>query len=166
MPDAGPLITLAYAEALDLLLRPGWPVWIVDMVMHEVTRNNTPTSMAIGAWVSRNKLQLVRTEIHQDYLASMADDSTRAKKSNLGERAIQEAVSKLMLSRPETISVLLFEDHKISRAGFVLPERCRKVSTRAFLGFLEQKGWLDSAVAVERKAILNGRSFSQIRFPP
>jgi len=36
---------------------------------------------------------------------------------------------------------------------------------RAFLAFLEQQGWLESAVAVERKAILNGRNFSQIRFP-
>jgi hypothetical protein len=32
--------------------------------------------------------------------------------------------------------------------------------------FLEQKGWLESAAAVERKAILNVRNFSQIRFPP
>jgi hypothetical protein len=165
VPDAGPLITLAYAEALDLLLKPGWPVWIVDMVLHEVTRNDTPTSMAIGAWVSRNKLHLLRTDIHQDYFASLANDRPKRKKSNLGERAIQEAVSKLVLSCPETVSVLLFEDHKISRAAFVLPETCRKVSTRAFLGFLEQKGWLESAVAVERKAILNGRNFSQIRFP-
>jgi hypothetical protein len=165
LPDAGPLITLAYAEALDLLFKPGWPVWIVDMVLHEVTRNNTPTSMAIGAWVSQNKLQLVHTELHQDYFASLAKDTAKLKKSNLGERAIQEALSKLVLRHPETASVLLFEDHKISRAAFGLPENCRKVSTRAFLGFLEQKGWIESAVAVERKAILNGRNFSQIRFP-
>lgn len=123
------------------------------MVLHEVTRNETPTSMAIGAWVSRNKLPLLRTDIHQDYLASLADDSARPKKANLGERAIQEAVSKLVLCCPETVSVSLFEDHKIARAGFVLPESCRKVSIRAFLGFLEQRGWLESAIAVERRAI-------------
>jgi hypothetical protein len=28
IPDAGPWITLAYADALDLLLKPGWPVAI------------------------------------------------------------------------------------------------------------------------------------------
>jgi len=165
LPDAGPLITLAYAEALDLLFRPEWPVWIVDMVLHEVTRNDTPTSAAIGTWVSENNLQLMHTGIYRDYLASLAKGDTKPKKSNLGERAIQEALDELVVCRPETASVLLFEDHKISRAGFVLPESCRKVSTRAFLGFLEQKGWLESAVAVERKAILNGRNFSQIRFP-
>jgi hypothetical protein len=47
LPDAGPLITPAYADALDLLLTPGWPVLLVDMVLHEVTRNATPTS-AVG----------------------------------------------------------------------------------------------------------------------
>ena len=44
LPDAGPLITLAYADALDLLFKPGWPIVLVDMVLHEVTRNQTPTS--------------------------------------------------------------------------------------------------------------------------
>ena len=48
LPDAGPLITLAYAQALDLLFKPGWPVQIVDMVLQEVTRNRTPTSGLIA----------------------------------------------------------------------------------------------------------------------
>jgi hypothetical protein len=47
-----------------------------------------------------------------------------------------------------------------------LPDNCRKVNTRAFLKFLEQKAWIESATAIERKAILNGRNFSQLRFPP
>jgi len=40
------------------------------------------------------------------------------------------------------------------------------VSTRAFLLFLKQRGWLDSAAEIERRAIQNGRSFSRLRFPP
>jgi hypothetical protein len=47
--------------------------------------------------------------------------------------------------------VFLFEDHKIARASFLLPDCCRKVSTRAFLQFLEQKNWIPSAVEVERR---------------
>lgn len=88
-PDAGPLITLAYAEALDLLFKPGWPVWIVDMVLHEVTRNETPTSSAIKTWVNKNKLQLLNTKIHHDYPVSHAGQASKPKKSNLGELAIQ-----------------------------------------------------------------------------
>jgi hypothetical protein len=87
------------------------------------------------------------------------------RKSNLGELAIQEVMTNLVLINPPPVGVFLFEDHKIARSGFVLPENCRKVSTRAFLTFLEQKGWLVSAAELERKAIQSGRNFSQLRFP-
>jgi hypothetical protein len=166
IPDAGPLITLAYAEALDVLLKPGWLVQIVDMVLYEVTRNQTPTSQSIAAWADKNKIRILPTKIFEHYKRAQESDATAPRKSNLGELAVQEAMTQLVLNPPMPIGVFLFEDHKIARAGFVLPENCRKVSTRAFLTFLEQKNWLKSAAAVERKAILNGRNFSQIRFPP
>lgn len=60
LPDAGPLITLAYADALDLLFKPGWPLVLVDMVLHEVTRQQTPTSEKLRQWVQANKVS-VRT---------------------------------------------------------------------------------------------------------
>ncbi len=41
VPDAGPLITLAYADSLDLLFKSAWSVEIVGMVLHELTRNKT-----------------------------------------------------------------------------------------------------------------------------
>lgn len=166
LPDAGPLITLAYADAFDLLLKPGWQVQIVDMVLHEVTRNQTPTSQAIGAWVDQRKLQILPTKTYAHFQQALAAGSTTLKKSNLGELAIQEVMTYLALTDPPPIGVFLFEDHRIARAGFYLPANCRKVSTRAFLTFLEQKGWLASAAAVERRAIRNGRNFSQLRFPP
>lgn len=70
------------------------------------------------------------------------------------------------LAKPSRTGVFLFEDHKIARVSFMLPGNCRKASTRAFLIFLEQKGRLASAAGIERKAILNGRNFSRLRFPP
>jgi len=166
LPDAGPLITLAYANALDVLFKPGWPVQIVDMVLHEVTRNKTPTSQAIAAWVKANKLHVVSTKTHQHYRRTQATSITPPRKSNLGELAIQEAMNDFALLDPPPTGVFLFEDHKIARTSFLLPDNCRKVSTRAFLLFLEQKGWLESAAEVERNAIKNGRNFSQLRFPP
>jgi hypothetical protein len=36
----------------------------------------------------------------------------------------------------------------------------------ANLGFLERRGWIESAVTVERAAIAKGRAFSKLRFPP
>jgi hypothetical protein len=46
------------------------------------------------------------------------------------------------------------------------PDNCRKISTRAFLIFPEQKAWLESAAQLELRALLAGRSFSSLRFPP
>ena len=48
LPDGAPLITLACADALDLLMKPGWAVRLVDGVLHEVTRNITPTRQLIA----------------------------------------------------------------------------------------------------------------------
>lgn len=162
LPDAGPLITLAYADALDALFKPGWKVSIVDMVLHEVTRSRTPTSVRIGEWVDSNRLQVLSTRTCQRYIELQGSTSTR----NLGEIAVQEVMNDMALSSAPRTAIFLFEDHKIARASFLLPENCRKVSTRAFLLFLEQQGWLESAADIERKAIQSGRNFSRLRFPP
>jgi hypothetical protein len=133
------------------------------MVLHEVTRNETPTSARIAAWARDNSISILETSIYRRYMQAGA--ASPARKANLGEHAIQEAMSGFGLA-PEQTGVFLFEDHKIARASFLLPDNCRKVSTRAFLLFLEQQGLIESAAEVERRAILAGRQFSQIRFPP
>ena len=163
LPDSGPLITLAYAGALDLLFKPQWQVRLVDMVLEEVTRNATPNGQVIDEWVAKNSVPIGQTRTYSYYKESQGASPVR--KANLGELAIQEAMHDMALNEPEHVGVFLFEDHKIARATFLLPENCRKVSTRAFLQFLEQMGWIESAVAIERAAISSGRRFSQIRFP-
>ncbi|MDO9011640.1 MAG: hypothetical protein Q7U78_07500 [Gallionella sp.] len=166
LPDAGPLITLAYADALDLLLKPGWSVRMVDMVQHEVTRNATPTSAKIRRWIINHSIPVFSTRAFQSYQAARSGGEVPPRKANLGELAIQEVMSDFALAVPVTTGVFLFEDHKIARASFMLPDNCRKISTRAWLLFLEGKGWIDSAAEIERAAIASGRNFSQIRFPP
>jgi hypothetical protein len=166
LPDAGPLITLAYAGALDLLLKPGWTVRIVDMVLEEVTRNATPTSEQIGCWVEQQKLSVLPTRTYRSYRENLTRHSEKQRKANLGELAIQEVMHDLALFEPDTVGVFLFEDHKIARASFLLPDNCRKISTRAWLLYLEGRGFISSAMDIERAAITNGRLFSQIRFSP
>ena len=166
LPDAGPLITLAYADALDVLFKPGWSVAVVDMVLQEVTRNQTPTSQKLAQWVQAHKLPVLPTKIHAHYQQNLAANAAAPRKSHLGELAIQEAMNDFAVQSPPKTGVFLFEDHKIARTSFALPDNCRKVSTRAFLLFLEQKGWLPSAADIERQAILAGRAFSSLRFPP
>lgn len=165
LPDAGLLITLGYADALDLLFKPGWSLAMVDMVLEEVTRNQTPTSRKLAEWAKANEIPVLHTRIHQHYRQMRETSATAPRKSNLGELAIQEVMNDFALRPPPKRGVFLFEDHKIARASFLLPENCRKVSTKAFLIFLEQKGWLNSASEIERRTIRAGRNFSQLRFP-
>lgn len=166
LPDAGPLITLAYADALDLLFKPGWPVVLVDMVLHEVTRNLTPTSEKLGQWAAASKLPVRATQTFQHHQRALTAQAAATRTANLGELAIQETMTAMALEQPAQTGVFLFEDHKIARASFFVPDNCRKISTRAFLQFLQQQGWLESAVEIERRAIQAGRSFSALRFPP
>ena len=162
LPDAGPLITLAYADALDVLLLPGWQVRVVDMVRHEVTRNQTPTSKKLAKWMKRKSVQVISTETFRLHAQR---NGQAARKANLGELAIQEAINQMALAQPPQRAVLLFEDHRIASSRFYVPDDCLKVSTRAFLIYLQDKGWIDNASDIERRAILAGRQFSQLRFP-
>lgn len=166
LPDAGPLITLAYADALDLLFKPGWAVLLVDMVLHEVTRNATPTSQLIAEWASRHHLQVLPTRTFEHHVRTATSATPVSRRANLGELAIQEVMGGFALTTPPTQGVFLFEDHKIARASFLLPDACRRVSTRAYLLFLEQQELIPSATEVQSRALRAGRAFSQLRFPP
>ncbi len=165
IPDAGPLITLACADALNLLQKPGWTIQIVDMVVHEVTRNATPTSDKIAQWVALHAVEIVATRTYGHHQAALRETGARPRTANLGELAIQEVMHGMALTQPDTVGVFLFEDHKIARASFLVPGNCRKVSTRAWLQFLQDKAWIDSAAQIERADIANGRNFSGLRFP-
>ncbi len=165
LPDAGPLITLAYADALDVLLKPGWTVMLVDMVLHEVTRNQTPTSGKIASWLAATQTAILPTRTFTHFKQA-STGSAVARKNNRGELATQETMSDFALMTPLKRGVFLFEDHKIARTSFLVPDTCQKVSTRAFLIFLEQKGLIRSVAEIERRAVQAGRAFSVLRFPP
>ena len=80
LPDAGPLITLACADALDLLLKPGWPLVVVDLVLHEVTRHATLTSEKLSSWIAANKVSLRTTRTFQHYQQTRATAAAPARK--------------------------------------------------------------------------------------
>jgi hypothetical protein len=65
----------------------------------------------------------------------------------LGEQAIQETLNQFALREATGSAVLLFEDCAIARNTFSVPPGCQKVSTSAFLIFLENKGWIASGQA-------------------
>ena len=75
-----------------------------------------------------------------------------AAQPNVVKKVILDALrdASLVLTEPDTVAVFLFEDHKIARTTFLVPDNCRKVSTRAWLLFLEGRGWIGSAAEIER----------------
>lgn len=136
------------------------------MVLHEVTRYQTPTSEKLAQWAASGQVSVRATRSFRHHQQRRAANPAAARTANLGELAIQETMNDFALDQPSQTGVVLFEDHKIARASFLLPDNCRKISTRAYLMFLEQQGWLESAADIERRAIQAGRSFSRLRFPP
>lgn len=98
LPDAGPLITLAYADALDVLFKPGCCVALGDMMLHEVTHNQTPTSSKLAQWVKRHQLKVLTTQTctqcHQEITQPGVSPQ---RKSNLGELAVQETINQFAL---------------------------------------------------------------------
>ena len=67
--DTSPLLTLALAESLDVLLRPGIPITIPDAVYVEATRvRGAPGASAIVAWINGylDQVRIVPTEVGID----------------------------------------------------------------------------------------------------
>lgn len=138
----------------------------VELVVHEITRHQTPTSRRLVRWSQGKRITLLPTKTFQHFEPTRTVSNLAPKKSKLGELAIQEAMNAFALMAPPKTGVFLFEDHKIARASFLLTENCRKLSTRTFLSFLEQRGAIESAAEIERRAVPAGRNFSSRRFPP
>ncbi len=162
VPDAGPLITLAYADRLDLLLGLGVEVVVVDMAKVELTRHPTPTSEKILAFLAGNNVRVIETEIGKEAMTQ----GSAFKKRHAGERAIQDALFEFSdeserQGKPR-YALLLFEEHKISGASFVLPDNVYVISTMAFLRKLEEMCIIESAMDVRDAAVKAGREFSQL----
>ena len=126
LPDAGPLITLAYADALDLLFKPGGPLVLVDMVLDEVTRNQTPTSQKLEHWAKAHALPVLPTRIFLHLKQMQGESCAAPRRANLGELAIQEAVNDFALESPPRTGVFLFEDHTARNGPVIITDRGRQ----------------------------------------
>lgn len=162
VPDAGPLITLAYAGRLDLLLAIHIKLVIIDMVQLELTRNITETSELILNFISKNNIEIKATEIGLKAIK----EGDAFKKAHAGERAIQDFLfdfydENIKAEGKQKIALLLFDDHKIAGTAFVLHDNVYTISTKSFLNRLEDLKIIESAQEVVNAAFLAGRNFSQ-----
>jgi len=163
--DAGPLITLAVADALDALKLLGVRVIIPDMVQFEVIRHvDKPGAQEFLMWLGENKdvVEIGDTEEYAEFTELLAlNPALRTR--NRGEMAAAEVLARELEGGLDA-GLLLFEDSDIKKASFLvrLPERVLVLSTSTFLHGLQRRQLiadaaeiLDRATAVRGPAVLN-----------
>jgi hypothetical protein len=158
VPDYSPLITLAAARSLDLLLKPGMPVLVPDGVHWETVR--FPGKLGaedIVSWLQRTA-PTVRIEATQEFAdAQILIEAGRKRIKGLGERCALE-VANLQASRhPEMRSILLYEDSDVLGMRIINPKRVDTLTTADFLFALEEARLIQSADHILDRAVEAGR---------
>lgn len=147
IPDSGPLISLALAKALDLLLAIDIPVYVVDQVFRECTRDPAkPGAAAIRELILANPdaVRVVETFVGKAAAAEASD--TGPKRRGLGEAAIAEFLANIdQVVEPGVPVLLLFEDADVRRINVVVNGDVHLLSTWSFLVGLAEVGVIDSA---------------------
>lgn len=161
--DTSPLITLALADSLDSLLRPGLPVSIPDAVYVEATRvRGAAGAGEIVEWMNAHldRVRIVPTEVGIDQQRRFEEGRpTRA----LGEQAAIEVLDRFLESNPESEALLLFEDSDIAKRQAIIDERVSLITTGDFLRELETAGLIQSADYVLDRAADRGRNVERQR---
>jgi hypothetical protein len=183
VPDAGPLISLARAERLDLLTALGLPVYIMDQVRWEATHNREkPDAVAIAKFIETNSgmVHIETTETGENARVAREAGRIGKRQASLGEAAISEFLTDFE-ARFEDVSPLLIYEVPIlkeSSSSFQATSTSfqRKVSSldwsrenwwtmQARFGnpskmleeSLRKLRWIDQALPVHPKAIGEAR---------
>lgn len=156
--DTGPLITLALAGELDvLILKSEIQVIIPDLVRFEVLRHiDKPGAREIDEWIRLNEPDAVRvasTEEYEEFMLLLIL-KPNARTKGRGEAAASE-VLKRELARGDRIGILLFEDGHFRKNRYTIsaPNNVLMLSTAQFLKGLEKSGLIHSANEILDKVL-------------
>jgi len=154
--DSGPLITLAVAQSLDVLLLLKLPVIVPDMVRFEVIRDtNRPGAQEVADWIrlhEGNAVRVASTVEFEEYQILLATNpATRTR--NRGERAAAEILGKALEGKDHG-AILIFEDSGVRKQNFLvrLPDEVLVTSTSEYLFGLESVGLIASATEILKRA--------------
>jgi hypothetical protein len=163
--DTSPLITLALANSLDALLRPGLPVSIPDAVYIEATRIRTAAGAGeIVEWMNGHldQVRIVPTEVGIDQQRRLEEGRpTRA----MGEQAALEALDRFLANNPAAEALLLSEDTDIAKRQAIVDERVGLITTGDYLRELEAAGLIQSSDRILDLAAERGRNVDRQREP-
>lgn len=158
--DAGPLITLAVADALDTLKLLGARIVIPDMVRFEVTRHaDKPGAQAFLFWLDNNS-ELVEIGITEEFaeFTEMLALNPALRTRNRGEMAAAEVLANELAAGVDA-GLLLFEDSDIRKANFLvrIPDNVLILSTSTFLHGLQRRNLIaDAELILDRATAVRG----------
>jgi hypothetical protein len=161
IPDAGPLISLGKAKNLEILLKLDLPIYIIDQVYFEVTREPSfEDAQIIKQFVESYPQRVTIIETQVGHLARMEREANpKARQNQLGDAAITDFLTNQLdkLVNPSEPVLLLFEDSDLIRMNVVLRANVHLLSTKALLIGMEKIGLIDSEAAVWETIIASGR---------
>ncbi len=148
--DTGPLKTLAYAGRLDLLLKPGLPVLVTDMVLEELRAKNTDGNAAALAFLSDCLLK----KSAEEYKTGVPEkiEIYRGLGQDPGDESIRICLRQLAAKDDDDSVLLLFEDNDLAKNSFLPVDNVNLLTTRPFLQRLETLQHIDSAEDLLREA--------------
>ncbi|HLJ71918.1 MAG TPA: hypothetical protein VKU03_11420 [Roseiarcus sp.] len=161
--DTSPLLTLALADALDALLRPGLAVTIPDAVYIEATRvHGAPGAEQIVEWINAHldMVRIIPTDIGIDQQRRLEEGRPMR---GLGEQAAIEALDRFLRSDAEAEALLLFEDSDVQKRRAIVEARVSLISTGDFLRELEAARLIQSADFILDQAAARGRNVERQR---
>lgn len=169
LPDSGPLISLACADALDLLLsfHDGVRIVLTDVVEFEVTHRDDelPNALAIKQFIERNR---DRIEVMPTTVGSLALEDLKRKRQagqpaslprDIGELSITSFVISMRTANPGEPTLVIVEDDWFESNTYALPGNLHLLSTSAWLDGLEQMKVIDSAAEVRTRVQMSRPSF-------
>lgn len=161
LPDSGPLISLACADALDLLLSFHERVRIVltDVVEFEATHrsDDLPDAAAIRQFIERNR---DRIEVMPTTVGSLALEDIRRRRlegqpaglpRDIGELSITSFVIAMRTANPGDPTLVILEDDWFESNTYALPGNLHLLSTSAWLDGLEQLKVIESAAEMRAR---------------
>lgn len=156
LPDSGPLISLSIGHHLDLLLRLGIPIFIVDEVLRECTLDpSRPGARTIVNFVLDNP---ERVFVGQTFVGEMAD-RVRKEGKTPGRGLVEAAAAEFFANIDRFIDpadpvLILFEDNDIPKINAVIRGNVHILSTWGLLKGMERAGLIHAY----EEAWLEGRN--------
>ncbi|WP_375427179.1 hypothetical protein [uncultured Sphingomonas sp.] len=149
LPDAGPLISLAHADRLDLLALFGRLVVVLDVVRLECLRKpDASDHPRLAAWFGGDNSRIGMADtpigpVYRDALERERSGVDPVATRGLGDAALSWALGNIdRLTRPDAVPLVLVEDRRLAirlqglGAGHIL-------WTRSWLAALAEAGLVD-----------------------